>query len=75
MLENEMVWEGLFGVNGTSAFTDMALLLAIFALFAAGGVAVARVALYGAVSVAGGTLHSGEVFRCGELECGERDRG
>lgn len=57
MREIEAVWVKLFGVDGARAFTDMALLCAVLALFAAGGGTVAAVTLYCAVSLAGGTLH------------------
>lgn len=50
------------------AFTGVAFFLAVFAVFAAG--TVAAVALCGSVSLAGGTLHAGEVEGPRRRVCG-----
>jgi hypothetical protein len=59
---------GLFVVDVTVALTGVAFFLAVLAVFAAGS--VAGVALCGSVSVAGGTLHSGEVEDSRGRGCG-----
>lgn len=58
----------LFGVDVTVALTGVAFFLAVLAVFAAGS--VATVALCGSVSVAGGTLHSGEIENSRGRVCG-----
>jgi hypothetical protein len=55
-------------VDVTVALTGVAFFLAVLAVFAAGS--VAGVALCGSVSVAGGTLHSGEVEDSRGRGCG-----
>ena len=68
MLVVEMDEGALFRVDVAMALTGVAFFLTVFAVFAAG--TVAGVALCGSVSLAGGTLHAGEVENSRGHDCG-----